>query len=144
MKILKPTNFKFSALLMLMVLLAVSAIAQTSIEIFNESDNTIILKFTSESKADSPNKVVLVYDSNMIALESTSNLAKKILYNNTVTTKNLEMLNSISVVDAEDEIEIEEWMLKPFTTQNNKAESTVDAEEEIPLEPWMTDLSMWN
>jgi hypothetical protein len=132
---------------MLMVFVAVSAIAQTSIEIFNESDNTIILKLTTSKQQASQQKIVLVYDSNMIALESTSARAKNLLHNNSVPEGNSTSASSLSYLsetDTEEDIQIEGWMLKPFTPQYNTNEFSADKEEDIPLEAWMTDLSQWN
>jgi hypothetical protein len=129
-----------------MVLLIGSVAAQTTIEIYNEEDNTIVLKLKSKDNIDTFNKIVLVYDSNQITLESTSPLAKKIITSNPVWTNvnTTATASSYFVVDEEEDIELEEWMMKPFAIKNSSTDLLTDEEEDIPLEPWMTDLSTWN
>lgn len=147
MKMLKMTNLRISLLILPMVLLIGSVAGQTTIEIYNEEDNTIVLKLKSNDNIDTFNKIVLVYDSNQITLESTSPLAKKIITSNTVWTNvntSTATASSSFIVDEEEDIELEEWMMKPFAIKNSSTDLLPDEEEDIPLEPWMTDLSTWN
>lgn len=147
MKMLKMINLRIFLLILPMVLLIGSVAGQTTIEIYNEEDNTIVLKLKSNDNIDTFNKIVLVYDSNQITLETTSPLAKKIITSNTVWTNvntSAASASSSFVVDEEEDIELEEWMMKPFAIKNSSADLLPDEEEDIPLEPWMTDLSTWN
>lgn len=147
MKMLKMINLRIFLLILPMVLLIGSVAGQTTIEIYNEEDNTIVLKLKSNDNIDTFNKIVLVYDSNQITLETTSPLAKKIITSNTVWTNvntSTATASSSFIVDEEEDIELEEWMMKPFAIKNSSADLLPDEEEDIPLEPWMTDLSTWN
>ncbi|HBH47453.1 MAG TPA: hypothetical protein DDX98_02385 [Bacteroidales bacterium] len=46
--------------------------------------------------------------------------------------------------EIEKEMDIEEWMLIPFTIHsNNSSLFEIEYEEDIDLEPWMNDLSAW-
>ncbi len=149
MKTLKNKTVGIIATLMLLLPVFTFVDAQTIGEVVNETSNSMLLRLESKEKLNAPSKIMLVYDSNMITLESTSGVIRR--YSSSSSSKNYEnSYNSYSalemalVVDLEDDIELEEWMLEPFELQ---AEATsylkLEEDEEIVLEPWMTDLSHW-
>jgi hypothetical protein len=150
MKTLKNKTVGIIATLMLLLPVFTFVDAQTIGEVVNETSNSMLLRLESKEKLNAPSKIMLVYDSNMITLESTSGVIRR-YSSSSSSSKNYEnSYNSYSalemalVVDLEDDIELEEWMLEPFELQ---AEATsylkLEEDEEIVLEPWMTDLSHW-
>jgi hypothetical protein len=150
MKTLKNKTVGIIATLMLLLPVFTFVDAQTIGEVVNETSNSMVLRLESKEKLNAPSKIMLVYDSNMITLESTSGVIRR-YSSSSSSSKNYEnSYNSYSalemalVVDLEDDIELEEWMLEPFELQ---AEATsylkLEEDEEIVLEPWMTDLSHW-
>ncbi|MBN2347632.1 MAG: hypothetical protein JXJ22_02275 [Bacteroidales bacterium] len=53
-------------------------------------------------------------------------------------------INSYMYTESEQEQELENWMLIPFTTEATiKYSDQVVEEEEIEIEPWMTNLDAW-
>lgn len=133
-----------------MLLLPVFALvdAQTIGEVINETSNSMVLRLESKEKLDAPSKIMLVYDSNMITLESTSGVARNysasssMKYGNSFSSSSA--LAMALVVDLEDDIALEEWMLEPFEMQAQAPSYLkLEEEEEMALEPWMTDLSHW-
>ncbi|MBN2486030.1 MAG: hypothetical protein JXB34_08645 [Bacteroidales bacterium] len=146
MKSLKPTIVKNATSVLLLILTVTSATAQTSFEIFKEPGNTLVLKLKNDSKPTIPDKIVLVYDSNMISLEPTSPTVQRLLNENypVVNILPVSILPALSEVDYEADMELEDWMLKPFINEKSNTDLTPDIEEEMPVEPWMTDLGKWN
>ena len=122
--------------------------AQTA-KLVNSSDNAVVFTIENLEEAKTPNKILLVYDSNLITLETTSTKAR--LFRTADRSKNtVSHFNASSALaaalaeDIEREQEIEDWMNSPFDTEINYSLALVaDKEEELVLEPWMTDLKSW-
>lgn len=66
-------------------------------------------------------------------------------------SNSLNSLNALLVVEMEDDIELENWMLEPFEITNEMPKASLelnelilaDKEEEIALEDWMINLNAW-
>ena len=123
--------------------------AQTVTEIINNPDNSIVFRIENLNTDNSPTKILLVYDSNLITLETTS--VKTNMYHAKSNTASSMMkyspaaaLASTLAVELEKELEVEEWMLEPFTiAQNTNDYLKTDSEEELSIEEWMYDLNSW-
>lgn len=123
--------------------------AQTTAKILDSSENEVVFKVENLQSDQTPTKILLVFDSNLITLESTSTKTKK--YNTYfLTSPKKERYSSANnmewllAVDMEKEMEVEEWMTHSFNTKSSlESFLEVEQEEEIPLEDWMTDLESW-
>lgn len=149
MKALKLKTVGIVAILSLLLSVFAGLNAQTIGQVINETNNSMVLRLESQEKLYAPSKIMLVYDSNTITLESTSGLARVV---NTTSPMRYGHSYSMSsalamalVVDLEDEMEIEDWMLEPFDFAADETALLLkqDEEDEMSLEPWMTDLSLW-
>lgn len=149
MKALKFKTVGIVAILVLLVSVFAGLNAQTIGEVINETSNSMVLRLESQEKLDAPSKIMLVYDSNTITLESTSGLARAVNTSSGLSYGHSYSMSSALamalVVDLEDEMEIEDWMLEPFDLAAAETAMLLkqDEEDEMSLEPWMTDLSLW-
>ena len=123
--------------------------AQTTAEMINNSDNSVVFRIENLDKEITPTKILLVYDSNLITLETTSTKANMFRTSASSTSSvshfsAASALASSLAVDMEKERDVEDWMLQPFeTVADNKLNLAADTEEDIDIEPWMTDLNKW-
>lgn len=140
---------KIIAVTLLLFGLSTLSFAQTTAKLVNSSDNAVVFTIENLEEAETPNKILLVYDSNLITLESTSTKARMVRasYKSNTKESHFNATSALAFALAEDierEQEIEEWMHRPFETKINYSHAAVaDKEEEIELEPWMTDLTKW-
>lgn len=122
--------------------------AQSVVEVVNDTDHSVVFRIDNIDIEETPQKIVLVYDSNLITLESTS-VKTRFIRSNTRTNANVNNKNeatamvSMLAVEFEKEMEIENWMLHSFETTAMAIQKT-DNEEEIVIEDWMTNLDSWN
>jgi hypothetical protein len=139
----------FIAAILLLLCVNVSINAQTTAEMISDSDNSVVFRIDNLSEDQKPTKILLVYDSNLITLESTSRRArffrtKSNIYNAPESYRKAMALSSTLAVEYEQEQEIEDWMLQPFESNKGQiALLTVDKEEEMEVEDWMTNLNSW-
>jgi hypothetical protein len=148
--VMKKQN-KFGVMLVSVFILSqltgITLRAQSVINIFDNNDNSVTLHFVGQEKIKKPDKILFVYDSNIITLESSgsyTNLYKSL-------TENLEtgdnfgdlMDNFAMAEEIEQEIEIEAWMLRPFDRDYFKGCLIPEEECDMSIEPWMTDLDQW-
>jgi hypothetical protein len=149
MKLQKKTLLGILAALLLLLGNYPVLNAQTLTEMYSDTDNSIVFRVEILKTNDSPTKILLVFDSNLITLETTSSKAKifKSLSNSDRSMNNYNStlaLKSALIVEKEKELAIEDWMLSPFETNANPTVDLVsDQEEEIALENWMLDLNAW-
>lgn len=123
---------------------------QTVAEVISDSDNSVVFRIENINTEKSPTKILLVYDSNLITLE-TEGVSSRLYQQKTSYVasgrSNSSAASALALtlaVEFERDIEVEEWMLQPFDTQlaaNNYTRT--DVEPEIKLESWMYDLSTW-
>lgn len=144
MRILKNT---VGILATLMLLFSVSSNAQTRGHFLNESDHSVVLRVESDKRIDKPAKIILVYDSNLITLESTSSVARSYKSRSNPTENYYtaaSQLEWVLAVEIEGDIPLEDWMLSPFGPETlQPCYLKEETEEELVLEPWMLDLSTW-
>ncbi|HBH47872.1 MAG TPA: hypothetical protein DDX98_04495 [Bacteroidales bacterium] len=122
--------------------------AQTTIaELYDVNENEVLFRIENLNKNETPSRILLVYDSSVITLESTSARTKS--YGSEAETyaalesfRAAAALNALLAVEIERELELEDWMLQPFTHAQSAYLDT-DYEEELALESWMTDLNSW-
>lgn len=148
MKTLKNRTVGIVTTLVLLLPVFAFVNAQTIGEVINETSNSMVLRLESKDKLDAPAKIMLVYDSNMITLESTSVMTRGMGVSSSRSYgSSYKMSSALAVAlieDIEDDIELEEWMLQPFEMEASRASLLKqDEEEEMELEPWMTDLNHW-
>lgn len=122
--------------------------SQTVARIYEQTANKVVFTIENLKENTKPSKIILVYDSNLIALESTPEnnnlLRNKHSRNHTFFYYSAaNALSSTLKEDVEQEIALEEWMLKPFACESSKSVADSEQEEEIKIEPWMTDLTQW-
>ncbi len=132
----------------LLILVSMPTKSQTVARLSDQSENKVVFTIENLKEKAKPSKIILVYDSNLIALESTtvtSNLLKnKRSRNHTfIYYSAVNAMSSILKEDVENEIALEEWMLKPFACQSSSREADNEQEGDIQIEPWMTDLTKW-
>jgi hypothetical protein len=112
------------------------------VDVLRDNDNSLILQLNTEEGISRPNKILLVYDSNIIALESSNyhpvnNVSKTYFYSNSMSG------NLAFAEEIEKDIEIEDWMLRPFKAEYSQEYLIPQEEEVMAIEPWMTDLAHW-
>lgn len=123
--------------------------AQTVTEYYDEDENVVILKLEDFNKTDAPVKVILVYDSNLIALETTNCYQLNDRFTGTVVTTCFSAASGgasgYMTEDDEEGIPLEDWMLDPFEFKKNLPVDFInDEEDEIELESWMLTPETWN
>lgn len=121
--------------------------AQTVVKSYDHLDNSIVVKFDSNQKINKPEKIILVFDDYVCTYRETNEIISyKTLKQGDKSEPDLEptSLASVLEVDIEQEIEIEDWMLKPFTPEYAYDFLVPDEEEDLKLEDWMLDLSEWD
>jgi hypothetical protein len=121
--------------------------AQTVVNFYDQLENSIIVKFDSNQKINKPEKIVLVFGDDVCTFKETNELdSYKTLNqgNNFEPDLTPASFKSLLAVDTEQEMEIEDWMLKPFTPEYAYDFLVPDEEEDIKLEDWMLDLSKWD
>lgn len=122
--------------------LVVTAQSKVVIDVLKDTDNSLLLQLSNEEGISRPNKILFVYDSNIIALESSSyhsaQGASNIYFYSNSNSENL-----IFAEEIEKDIELEDWMLRPFKTGHLQEFLAPQEEEEIAIEPWMTNLNHW-
>ena len=120
--------------------------AQTKGEVIKETNKSMVLRIESNNALAKPSKILFVYETDLITHESSS-LAKEYKL---VSLKSGarhysagsgSSLASALELETEEEMEIEDWMLRPFNSP--PAYLIPEKEEEMAIEPWMTDLSLW-
>lgn len=123
--------------------------SQTVARISEQTANKVVFTIENLKENTKPSKIILVYDLNLIALESTPE------NNNLLRNKHsrnhsffyysaANALSSTLKEDVEQEIALEGWMLKPFASAStSKVADSEQVEEEIKIEAWMTDLTQW-
>ncbi len=122
------------------------ATGQVTAELQNNASDEVVIKVANINENKSPEKILLVYDSTLITLES---LADNLTMSNR-TSATMNYFSSMSSMEAllaeemEKDQAVEKWMLKPFKTKTSFEEALItEEEEEAPIEDWMTDLSQW-
>ncbi|MBN1118330.1 MAG: hypothetical protein JXA77_14060 [Bacteroidales bacterium] len=138
----------FCGLFFVFGLLAVSY-AQTVVNIYDENDDKLIIELKSLSTdAKSVANIVLVYDSNQFSIETESMLSNTDNVNITFSATDRYLtkseLSSLLAVEMEEDIQMEDWMMKPFECAKLQDCLKPQKDEEMQIEPWMTDLSYWN
>lgn len=132
------------------LLLAVATFihAQTVVEVVNDTENSVVFRIENIDVKESPQKIVLVYDSNLITLESTSIKTRFMQSSEFLNTSSSysapAAMASTLAVEFEKEQELEEWMLQPFQPTASNTSNRADKEPEMNIESWMYDLDSWS
>ncbi len=123
-----------------------SLTGQATAEVLDHSSDEVVIKIENTNEKEKPDKILLVYDSTLITLESTATSYNTLNRTNTNTLyfSSLNSMEALLAEEIEKDVEVEKWMLKPFKTQFNFENAfKTDKEEDTPLEAWMSDLSKW-
>jgi len=134
----------------ILLIMCLSTSAQTVAEVISDSENSVVFRIENIDANQSPTRIVLVYDSNLITLESESSNSSRLFNQKTTYSSSTQQYNAASVlasalaVEIEREVEIEDWMMKPFDIKGTTAfYAKADKEPELSVEEWMYDLSTW-
>lgn len=122
--------------------------AQTIAEIYSENNNSFIIKVEGLKDSDKPERILLIYDSNLIALETEAFTQSSLSFNSSpkmdFASYSMSAMSSYLQPDYEEEMLVEDWMLSSFDQVRVNGNIPVDEEEEMPMEAWMVDLNSWN
>lgn len=128
--------------IMLLGSLRTLAQAQIVVDILEDTDNSLLLQLSNKDGISRPDKILFIYDSNVITLES-SDYQNVHSYSEINPYINSSSVNFALAEEIERDIEIEAWMLRPFRKEYFQECLLPQKEEEIAVEPWMTDLKQW-
>lgn len=148
MKAVNKMKVLMSVIVLTLAVFFSGVLAQTNIEIYDQLDNSIIVKFRNDHNGNKLDKIILVFSDDNFTDEGSDELTSETRIpdwkTDTETTLTRSDIEAALEVDAENEMEIEDWMLKPFNTEYAYDFLVPVEEEDIELEDWMLDVSKWN